>query len=210
MAIRLQGAASLWLDEIFLPALPMTDPRLRVPALAALTAMTAVGIAQIVVGFLALDRLGLPGPAATRLAGGALAAVGVALIVAQVMVGRLGWPPARLMAAGGLIAAAGLAASALAGTGATLVAGYALAGFGAGWVFPAISALAANAVGDQEQGRAAGSVSTAVGLGAMLGPALGGITYGLGDIWPLLIGAALLLVPAALALRQPRRTLPRI
>jgi len=193
-----------------LPALPLTDPRLRVPALAALTAMTAVGIAQIVVGFLALDRLGLPGPTATRLAGGALAAVGVALIVAQVMVGRLGWPPARLIAAGGLIAAAGFAASALAGTGATLVAGYALAGFGAGWVFPAISALAANAVGPQEQGRVAGSVSTAVGLGAMLGPALGGITYGLGDIWPLLIGAALLLVPAALALRQRRRTLPRI
>ncbi len=55
--------------------------------------MTAVGIAQIVVGFLALDRLRLPGPAATRLAGGALAAVGVALIVAQSRWG--GWAGLR-------------------------------------------------------------------------------------------------------------------
>jgi MFS family permease len=76
-----------------------------------------------------------------------------------------------------------------------------------GWVFPPISALAAHAVGPKEQGRAAGSVSTALGLGAMLGPALGAITCGLGDIWPLLIGVALRPVPTGLALR---RTLPRI
>lgn len=78
------------------PALPLTDARLRGPVFAALALMTAVGIAQIVVGSLALDRLGLPSVAATRLAGGALAAVGVALIVAQVVVGRLGWAPSRL------------------------------------------------------------------------------------------------------------------
>lgn len=177
------------------PALPLADARLRRPLVAALAAMTAVGIAQIVVGFLALERLGLPGPAATRLAGGALAAVGVALIVAQVVVGRLGWAAGRLMATGGVIAAAGFAASAFAPTAATLIAAYALAGFGAGWVFPAISALAANAVGAGEQGRAAGSVSTAFGLGAMIGPALGGVAYGLGDSLPLLFGAGLMLVP---------------
>jgi MFS transporter, DHA1 family, tetracycline resistance protein len=178
-----------------IPALPLTDARLRGPVIAALGAMTAVGIAQIVVGFLALDRLSLPGPTATRLAGGALAAVGVALIVAQVAVGRLGWTPVTLIATGGVITATGFLAAAFASTGPALILAYALAGFGAGWVFPAISAIAANAVNGNEQGRAAGSVSTALGLGAMLGPAVGGALYGLGSEFPLLLGAALATVP---------------
>lgn len=183
-------------------ALPMTDARLRPLMVTALAIMTAVGIAQIVVGFVAMDRLGLTGAAATRLAGIALAAVGVALIGAQLAVARLRWPPARLMAVGGTVAAIGFLVSALAPTAPVLVAAYALAGFGAGWVFPALSAQAANAVGADQQGRAAGAVSTAQGLGAILGPLGGGALYTVGDVWPLALGAALFLVPVVVGLRR--------
>lgn len=96
--------------------------------------------------------------------------------------------------------ATGFLVAAFAATGSALILAYALAGFGAGWVFPAISAIAANAVNDSEQGRAAGSVSTALGLGAMLGPAVGRVLYGLGSEFPLLLGAALATVPIGVAI----------
>jgi len=99
------------------------------------------------------------------------------------------------MAIRALIAAVGFAASAFASTAAALTAAYALAGFGAGWVFPAISTQAANAVGPAEQGRTAGSVLTALGLGAMLGLAIGDTTYGMHGIWPLHVGCALQAIP---------------
>jgi MFS transporter, DHA1 family, tetracycline resistance protein len=185
-----------------MPPLPLGERRLRRPVVAGLAAMLAVSIAQIVVGFIALDRLGLTDTAATRLAGAALAAVGFALIAAQIAVARLGWSPGRLMSTGAAIAAVGLFAAALASSPAALVAAYAIAGLGAGWVFPAISAMAANAVGPDEQGRAAGSVSTALALGAMLGPLLGGAVYAMNDAWPLMLAAAIVTIPIAAGVRR--------
>lgn len=174
------------------PPLALSDPRLLRPVTAAFAAMIGVGIAQIVIGFIALDRLGLPGPAAMRFAGIALSAVGVALIVAQMVVTRLGWQPQTLMRAGGALSAIGFIAAAFAPNALILAAAYAVAGFGAGWVFPAISAAAANAVSADEQGRAAGSVSSAFGVGAVFGPIMGGALYD--------VNAALPLIAAALAM----------
>lgn len=64
---------------------------------------------------------------------------------------------------------------------------YGVAGFGMGWVFPSVSALAANSVEDHEQGAAAGTISAAQGLGIVVGPIVGtgvysidnGLPYGL-------------------------------
>lgn len=183
------------------PPLPLTDPRLIRPFAVAFCAMVAIGTAQIVVGFAALDRLGLAGPGATRVAGLALASVAVALILAQMVVGRLGWQPRRLMLTGGLIAAIGIGFAGFAPNAVGLVLAYALGGFGAGWVMPAINAAAANAVDADEQGRAAGAVSTALGIGAMVGPLVGGALYGLGHILPFLAGALFLAAAALIGAR---------
>lgn len=64
---------------------------------------------------------------------------------------------------------------------------YGVAGFGMGWVFPSVSALAANSVENHEQGAAAGTISAAQGLGIVAGPIVGigvysidnGLPYGL-------------------------------
>lgn len=72
--------------------------------------MFSVTVAQITVGFFALDRLRLDSADAARVAGIALTAVGVALILAQLLVRRLDWPPPRLIRVGGLVAAIGFAA----------------------------------------------------------------------------------------------------
>ncbi len=71
------------------------DPRLRLPQLAALIAMVSVTIAQVTVGFFAIDRLGLDAAAGARMAGIALTAVGIGLILAQALVMKLEVHPRR-------------------------------------------------------------------------------------------------------------------
>lgn len=175
-------------------ALKIGDARLRRPLAVAFTAMFSVIVAQVVVGFFALDRLHLDAPAAARAAGIALTVVGVALILAQLLVRRLGWPPERLIRIGCAVSAVGFGSILFAATQPFLWIGYFVAAAGMGWVFPSVTALAANAVNADEQGATAGTVAAAHGLGIILGPLVGTLVY---DIDP---GAPYALIAALLAL----------
>lgn len=170
----------------------LSDPRLRRAMAVAFIAMFSVAIAQIVVGFFALDRLNLVPAAAANAAGVALAAVGVALVAAQLLLRGLGWSPDRLILVGSAIGAAGFGGVILAASAPMLWAGYAVAAFGMGWVFPSVSALAANAVDADEQGAAAGAVAAAQGLGIVLGPLVGTAIYALDPRAPFALTALLL------------------
>lgn len=77
--------------------LQLNDARLRRPMAVAFIAMFCVAVAQITVGFFAIDRLHLGPGAAARAAGIALTAVGIGLIASQLVVRRLDWPPLRLI-----------------------------------------------------------------------------------------------------------------
>lgn len=179
----------------------LNDTRLLRPMATAFTGMFAVSIAQIVVGFFALDRLGLDAGDAAQAAGLALTSVGAALIGSQMLVGRIRWSPRTFIRVGCTIGAIGFAAVALTDSVATLCAAYFLAAAGMGWVFPSFSALAANSVEPHEQGAAAGSVAAAQGLGMVLGPIVGTVIYSLGPSAPYLFAGALLALCAA----WPRR-----
>lgn len=176
--------------------LRLRDPRLLRPMAVAFVGMFSVSVAQITVGFYALDRLALDPQAAAKAAGIALASVGVALVLAQVVLRKLGWPPARLIFLGALIGAVGFGASALASTPVLLWLCYGVAAFGMGWMFPSNSASAANAVQPHEQGAAAGTVAAAQGLGVILGPIAGTFVYALDIGAPYLMVAAMLLAAA--------------
>ncbi|MGE4322902.1 MAG: MFS transporter, partial [Sphingobium sp.] len=175
--------------------LNLADLRLRRAMSVAFVAMFSVAVAQITVGFYALDRLKLaPGDAANA-AGIALAAVGVALVIAQIFLRTLGWPPARLIRLGCVIGGIGFMSVTLATSAAMLWACYAVAAFGMGWVYPSVSALAANSVEANEQGAAAGSVAAAQGLGIILGPLVGTFIYTVDNGAPyVLIGVMLILI----------------
>ncbi|MEX0286695.1 MAG: MFS transporter [Paracoccaceae bacterium] len=181
------------------PPLSMLDARLRTVCLIGIGAMFCVGIAQISVGFLVIDRFGMTPTQGAQYAGIALTVVGIALIPAQLSVRALGWTPAVLLMAGASLAALGFLCSALSAHIAVLLIGYALSGFGLGWVFAGISAQAANSVSGEEQGRAAGAVSASQGLGVMVGPLAGALLYGIAPSIPYLAGAALLIILAGLA-----------
>ena len=90
-----------------MPSIRLADARLRRPMAVAFVAMFGVGIAQITVGFYALDRLGLEAAAAARVAGIALTLVGVALVLSQMLVRRLALTPQRMIRIGGVVAACG-------------------------------------------------------------------------------------------------------
>ncbi|AIR90927.1 MFS transporter [Pseudomonas cremoricolorata] len=171
------------------------DPRLRRPLLVAFVAMLCVTLSQITVGFFALDRLHLPAAEAAQAAGIALTCIGVALILCQLLIRRLEWPPQRLIAVGASVSALGFAAAAWSASAPQLWACMFIAAVGMGMVFPAFSALAANAMHASEQGATAGSVSAAQGMGAVVGPLLGTLLYDLDPRLPYLtVALSLLLV----------------
>ena len=183
----------------------LNDPRLRRSLVVAFTAMLSVTVSQITVGFFALDRLRLPAAEAAQTAGIALTTVGVALILSQVLLRRLEWPPQRMIRVGTSVSAVGFAAGALVTTAPTLCACFFVAALGMGFVFPAFSALAANAMQASEQGATAGSVSAAQGMGAVIGPLAGTLVYALDPRLPFLaVAALLLLVGLWPARRDPR------
>ncbi|MFQ6575941.1 MFS transporter [Pseudomonas sp. UM16] len=172
----------------------LTDPRLRRPLMVAFVAMLGVSVAQITVGFFALDRLHMNPADAAQTAGIALTMVGVALILAQVLVRRLQWPPLRMIRFGACLSALGFAAAAFALSAPLLWASFFVSACGMGWVFPAFSALAANAMDAAEQGATAGSIGAAQGLGVVIGPLAGTLIYAAEPRLPYLIVAVLLLL----------------
>jgi len=172
------------------------DARLRRPMAVAFVAMFGVGIAQITVGFYALDRLGLDNAAAARVAGIALTLVGVALVLSQLLARRLALTPQRMIRVGGLLAAGGFGAAGWVGSAQGLWLCYFVSAAGMGWVFPAFLALAANAVEAHEQGATAGSIGAAQGLGMVTGPLIGTLLYALGPAVPYQLVALLLVLMA--------------
>lgn len=176
--------------------LGLFDRRLRRPMAMAFIAMFSVSIAQIAVGFFALDRLGLDPARAAYAAGLALAIVGIALVCAQTILRKLEWPPTRLIRIGAAVGGIGFASTILAVNQPMLWASYAVAAFGMGWVYPSVSALAANSVGANEQGAAAGTISASQGLGTIIGPIVGMGIYGVNNGAPYVLIGVLLIIAA--------------
>lgn len=174
--------------------------------MAVFAAMISVTIAQVTVGFFAIDRLQLAPAAGARMAGLALTAVGVGLIVAQVLVMTFKtMPPRRWIALGAVISGIGFSSVALVQAPWQLLATYALAAFGMGFVFPSFQALAADSVQAHEQGAAAGAVASVQGLGMVIGPMLGTLLYRAAPSAPYLLVGLVLLGLAAAATLDGRR-----
>ncbi|PAT33800.1 MFS transporter [Vandammella animalimorsus] len=189
------------------PHLPLWDARLRLAMATAFVAMMCVAVAQVAVGFFAMDQFGLSEERGARLAGHALTCVGLALILSQQCVIHLKRIALRhWVMAGAGISALGFASALLASQPWHLLLAYAIGAFGMGFVFPAFQAMAANAVQAHEQGAAAGNASAAQGLGMVLGPMLGTGLYTLSPVAPYAgVALSLLALAAAVAWHGARR-----
>lgn len=191
--------------------LALFDTRLRLAMATAFVAMMSVAIAQVSVGFFAMDRLGLAADQGVRAAGNALACVGIALVVSQQFVIRFkGIALHHWVIAGALISTLGFGSVLFVHQAWALLLAYGVGAFGMGFIFPSFQAMAANAVQATEQGAAAGNVSAAQGLGMVLGPLIGTALYTLTPVAPYawvavsLIGLALTLLWRAKLGRKAR------
>lgn len=182
------------------------DPRLRLPVTAMFMAMGSVIVAQMSVGFFAIDRLQLEGKDAARIASFAMIGVGVSLIAVQGSLGRFKQLNSmKCLLAGAVIAACGFVAVCFVHSATTLILSYMLMASGIGFVFPSLQTLVANSVDAHEQGVAAGTLSAAQAVASVAVPIASTLLYEISPVIPYLTAAATLLLLALLViLRLPK------
>ena len=151
-----------------------------------------------IIGFLVIDRLDLPLDQAQQWIGIVLITGAAASLLAQWwLIPQLGLDPRQLVLWGSVAAAAGVAATGLAGGIYGITLGFALASLGFGLFRPGFTSGASLAVAPHEQNAAAGMVTSVNGVAFIAAPAAGVALYGLAIPLPFLATAALMLGLAA-------------
>lgn len=185
------------------------DPRVRRFALTAIAMFAGFSCIQQTLGFQLQDRLALDGVATAQMNGAALMVSAMFTFVVQVTVmQRLKLAPRVFVRTG--LAFMGLGAILVAGFSgfALLAGGMALLGTGLGLTMPAITAGASLAVSPEEQGAAAGVISSCPAVGYVSGPLIGGLLYPLSPLAPSLFSSvvfAATLLTLAFTGREERR-----
>lgn len=167
----------------------------------------AMGHAQAMtgqaIGFLVIDRLGMPLMEAQRAIGIVLmTGAGAALLVQWGLIPLLGWSARTLVLVGSPIAALGCALIAGADSLYAIAMAFALTSLGFGFVRPGYTAGASLAVGAADQGAVAGKVTSVNGAAFVLGPSIGVAMYELSSPLPYLVAAAAMLLVTLYAARQ--------
>ncbi len=171
------------------------DPRIRVWIVVGLVMGHAQAMTGQTIGFLVIDRLGVPPMEALESTGLVLMiGAGAALLVQWGIIPLLNLTPATLVRTGLVIAAAGCALTGAATSLYGIAMGYALASFGFGFVRPGYTAGSSLAVGPAVQGSVAGKITSVNGASFVLGPSIGVGLYELSRPLPYEIAAASLVV----------------
>ncbi|HZG09388.1 MAG TPA: MFS transporter [Allosphingosinicella sp.] len=147
-----------------------------------------------VIGFLVIDRLGLPLADAQRMIAIVLMAGAAATLLAQWgLIPALSLNPRQLILWGSLLAAAGSAITGMAEELYGITLGFALASLGFGLFRPGFTSGASLAVSPSEQNAVAGMVTSVNGVAFIAAPALGVALYSVALALPFLLTSALML-----------------
>lgn len=150
------------------------------------------------IGFLVIDRLGVPPTEALEPTGLVLMmGAGAALLAQWGVIPRLSLTPRQLVLIGLAIAAAGTALTGLATSLYGIATAYALANLGFGFTRPGFTAGSSLAVGAEAQGSVAGKVTSINGASSVLGPSIGVGLYEAQHSLPYLTAGAACLVMIA-------------
>jgi len=146
-------------------------------AMSLVVSLSSVAMEQTV-AFYYQDRLHLDEHATARTVGIALVFYGVVAVFVQgFLVRRFKWSPRVLIYSGVPIALCGFVGLIFAHRFPALTTALAIQGVGQGLALPGVTAAVSLAVGENEQGAAAGLGHSAAGLGRVLGPLLGTSLY---------------------------------
>lgn len=189
-------------QDMSLPKPKWHDPRLRLPMLSGFVAMSCVIAAQTLIGFFAIDALKMELQQAAQIAGYALTAVGVTLVVVQGGIMKSSnLNPVTMLIIGSVIAAIGFVSLIWVSAVWQLIAAYAVIAVGMGLVFPGMQALTADSVDAHEQGTASGTVSATYGLAMIVAPIVATLTYQIAYQFSFIVFAASLTLLAVISLK---------
>ncbi len=171
------------------------DPRIRVWMVVGLVMGHAQAMTGQAIGFLVIDRLGLPPIQALAPTGLVLMlGAGAALLVQWGIIPLLDLKPATLVRVGLMVAVAGCVMTGLATTLYSIAIGYAVSALGFGFVRPGYTAGSSLAVGQAAQASVAGKVTSINGAPFVLGPSIGVGLYQASQPLPYLTAAAAMAV----------------
>jgi MFS family permease len=192
-------------DEQSEITLAWRDPRVASWLTAGAVGGHGQAIALGMIGFLVIDRLGLPATEAQHWIAIVLIVGAAATLLAQWwLIPVLSLGPRQLVIWGSVVAAAGSAMAAIASEIYGIAIGYALLSAGFGLFRPGFTSGASLAVEEREQNRVAGMVTSVNGIAYVAAPALGVLLYGFWQPLPLLLAAVLMIGLAAWAALSPR------
>lgn len=187
----------------------LRDPRVWPWMLFGLVAGHAQAAIGQSLGFLIIDRLGLPPAAAQPMIGVVLMTGASAALLAQWgIIPRLRLDPRQLVLWGAGIGAIGAAAICIAEDLHALAVAYAIVSVGFGFIRPGFTAGASLAVEAREQGAVAGTVTSVNGAVFILGPSAGVALYELWAPLPYLLSAVALAALVLYALKVIRPSTP--
>lgn len=179
----------------------LTDRRIWPWMVVGLVTGHAQAMTSQAIGFLVIDRLGLPPIEAQQAIGIVLmTGAGATLLAQWGVIPLLDLSPRSLAIWGGISAAAGCALIGVAGSLYAIAVATGIASLGFGFLRPAFTAGASLAVGAEEQGAVAGRTTAVNGAAYVLGPSIG---VGLYELWgplPYLVAGAALFVLAGYAI----------
>jgi MFS family permease len=180
------------------------DPRVMPFLVFGFIAASCQAMQLQVLGFMIIDRLGMPPMQAQGFTAVAMMAGAFGALLAQwglIQMFQLG--PRQLLRYGPAASAAGSLLIALAPSYPLVVAGYALASVGFGFMRPGYAAGASLAVRPSEQARVAGAITAVNGASSLLAPVTGILLYHWLHPSPYLITAAVLGGLVVFAVRHP-------
>jgi len=190
-------------NDASLPKPKWHDQRLRLPMASGFVAMSSVIAAQTLVGFFAIDRLQLGLNEAAQVAGYALTAVGITLVLVQgFIIKKSTMQPIQMVIVGAFISAIGFFCLVWVSQIWQLIAGFSVIAIGLGLLFPGKQAMTANAVEAHEQGAASGTVSATYGLAMIVAPIMATLLYQLSSDFAFSVFAVMLLALSAMAIRK--------
>lgn len=182
-----------------------TDPRVWPFLLAGFGMFTALGLIQVVTGFLVQDRLRLDSNSTGMMTGLALLVAGIGMVIAQsVVVPRSEWGPATLLRVGSFAGALGFCLLMIDGGATLLIVAVAVIGVGVGLAMPGYTAGPSLLMNHDEQGGLAGLIGATNGLTYVVSPTAGTAMYGRWPLLPILVGGVILAFVFALVTIHPR------
>ncbi|RBQ27408.1 MFS transporter [Arcobacter sp. CECT 9188] len=178
------------------------DKRLRLPMIASFITMFSIVTSQVCLGFFILDKFQMNEIDTAKTTGYILAIIGVVFIATQIVVSKLkNVKSITWLILGSIFATVGYFLISLISTKIELTLAFAVGTIGLGMIMPAFMAITSNSVEANEQGVAAGTVSSAQGFGIIVGPLLSTVLYKISPEFPFLFASfifAILVIISAL------------